>query len=84
MNKIILKFEKPACAPCKALDLLLEKHEIKVTKVNLIDSPGMFQEYDIKSVPTILVLNNENEVEKTIIGVVEHALISLKEEINEE
>ena len=84
MKYTVLKFERPGCAPCKTLDQLLEKHDIKVTKVDQIKSPEMFQEFNVRSVPTILVLNHENEVEQTIIGVVEHALISLKEKINEE
>lgn len=82
MNKTILKFEKPGCMPCLALDKLLDTHGIKVTKVNQVTSPEMFQEFNVKSVPTILVLDNENNVTKTIIGVVEHALIGLKEELN--
>lgn len=82
MKYTILKFEKPGCAPCNAVDELLKKHDINVTKINLIDNPSLAKEFGVMSVPTILVLDNQNEIQYRIIGVVEHALISLKEEIN--
>lgn len=79
MSNIILKFEKPGCAPCKVVSELLDKHQIKATAVSLVDSPEMFKEYNVMSTPTILVLNDQNEEVSRIIGVVEHAIMNLKE-----
>lgn len=82
MKYNIIKFSKPGCAPCKVVDELLKKHNLTYSTVDLIDHPEVFKEYGVTSVPTILVLNNKNEEIKRVIGVVEHALITIKENIN--
>lgn len=79
MSRAILKFEKPGCAPCKVVSELLDKHQIKYDTVNLVHQPEMFKEYNVMSTPTILVLNDKNEIISKIIGVVEHAIENLKE-----
>lgn len=83
MSKAILKFERPGCAPCKVVDAILEKHNIKVSKVDIIENPALSFEYEVKSVPTLILIGHENEVLKRVIGASEEAILELKEKLNE-
>lgn len=76
--KNILKFGKPGCSPCQVVDELLKREGIKYTDINGVDNPALCLEYGVRSFPQILVLNEANEVQDRIIGVVEHAIIGLK------
>lgn len=63
----ILKFEKLDCTPCKQVDAYLEKLGIadKVEHINAFDNPEYTSKMGIRSLPTILVLDDDgNEVEK--------------------
>lgn len=83
MSKTVLKFERPGCAPCINLDKHLENHGIKYTKVNQVDAPEMFQEFNVMTSPTILVLNRENVVVRRYIGSNEQTIVELKDFLNE-
>ena len=63
MNKILL-FKLSTCGPCKLLSkfftkLHINKEEVTLDKDNNADL--MTDKYDIKSVPTVVVLNSEGE-----------------------
>lgn len=69
---IILDFGATNCGPCKILDKILEEIEDKnkniiIGKVNIEDSPSIAIKYSVMSVPTIVVLK-ENEVIQKISG----------------
>ena len=69
---IILDFGATNCSPCKILDKILEEIEDKnkniiIGKVNIEDSPSIAIKYSVMSVPTIVVLK-ENEVIQKISG----------------
>lgn len=69
---IILDFGATNCVPCKILDKILEEIEDKnkniiIGKVNIEDSPSIAIKYSVMSVPTIVILK-ENEVIQKISG----------------
>lgn len=69
---IILDFGATNCGPCKILDKILEEIEDKnkniiIGKVNIEDSPSIAIKYSVMSVPTIVILK-ENEVIQKISG----------------
>lgn len=83
MNKNILKFERPGCAPCKVVDTILDKHNIKVTKVDIIENPALSFEYEVRTVPTLILLDHENKIIKRVIGASEEDILELNELMNE-
>jgi thiol-disulfide isomerase/thioredoxin len=76
--KKLLKFEASWCNPCKAMDNVLEqvKDLFEITHIDIEgeDSQDMVLEYRIMSVPTIIILNEEGDVDARIVGTcdVEH------------
>jgi thioredoxin 1 len=59
MNKGILYFSAPWCGPCKVMTPLIEQMgkqgRIKVRKVNVDYDAQLPQQYNIKSVPTMVL-----------------------------
>ncbi len=64
--KTVLKFEKNDCAPCNMVSEFLEKHGVNYEKVNPFDRPDLAMKYRVRSVPTVIVLNDTQEVERVI------------------
>ena len=80
MNKILL-FKLSTCGPCKLLSkfftqLHINKEEVTLDKDDNADS--IADKYDIKSVPTVVILNSEGEELGRFVG------FKTKEQILEE
>ncbi len=66
---IILKFEATWCKPCQVLDLIIEKVVIKntnieVVKINVDNNSELSKKYGIKSIPTVYIYKNGEEINK--------------------
>lgn len=63
----IIKFEKNGCQPCQSLSKWLEENKVEHESKNIMQNMDLVRKYNIKSVPTVLVLNeNQEEVERFI------------------
>jgi len=62
--KQVLYFSAPWCGPCRAFKPLMEslQTEMSITFIDVDSSPQTAQQYNVRSVPTTIVL--ENGVEK--------------------
>ena len=63
----ILKFEKKDCAPCNQVSEYLDRKGIAYETVNPFDKPELAIQYKVRTVPTVIVLQ-ENSETKRIIG----------------
>ena len=63
----IIKFEKNDCAPCNQVSEFLDRRGISYEKVNPFDEPELAIQYKVRSVPTVIVLDQDQET-KRIIG----------------
>ena len=78
----VLKSEKPVlidfyadwCGPCQMMGPIIEEiaeekaDEIKVGKINVDDNQDLAMEYEVMSIPTIVIIKN-GEVVKYFVGV---------------
>ena len=65
MNNIeILEFYADWCGPCKALSYELEDFPYDIKKINVDDNKPLTKVYGVLSIPTIVILRDNNEVMK--------------------
>ena len=73
----------PWCGPCKALEPTIEEisneyeGKLKVVKVNIDESPNVATQYQVMSIPTLLIFK-DGKVENQIIGLVSKDKITSK------
>ena len=63
----IIKFEKNDCAPCDQVSNFLDSKGISYEKVNPFDKPELAIQFKVRTVPTVIVLD-DNQEQKRIIG----------------
>lgn len=65
--KEVLKFSASWCGPCQALSMTLkglEENTIPIKEVDIDDNLDMAAQYNIRSVPTMVMLENGSEVKR--------------------
>jgi len=67
--KQYLYFSAPWCGPCRMLGPVMERvnNTIPVQKVNIEEQSDLAQQYNVRNIPTVVLLENGQEV-KRIIG----------------
>lgn len=68
---VLVDFWATWCGPCRMLspivDQVAEEHpEVKVGKVNVDEQPELAQQFDIMSIPTLLVFRNGQKVNESV------------------
>lgn len=66
----LLKFYAEWCGPCKLLTKILKENNIEHTAIDIDTEDGAIaaDEYNIKSVPTLIMLDDESKEIKRHIG----------------
>jgi thioredoxin-like negative regulator of GroEL len=71
MSKQLWYFSAPWCGPCKSFGPTMDRVESKgipVNKINIDYDANATTKFGIKSVPTVILVDNEQEV-KRFVGV---------------
>jgi thioredoxin 1 len=85
-GKFVVKFGATWCVHCKTVNQTLEKlapdfSGIKFAHVDIDDHPQLAKKYSIKSVPTVIMIEDGREFKKPIVGSV--TLAALKKTLKE-
>ena len=72
---VLVDFYADWCGPCKMLsptvdEIASENDDVKVVKVNVDESQNTAIKYQVMSIPTLVVIKNGNEVNRSV-GVVD-------------
>ena len=62
----ILKFEKNDCNPCALVSDLLDKKGVQYEKVNPFNNPELAMKYKVRSVPTVILVEQDEEIRRTV------------------
>lgn len=68
----LLKFYATWCAPCKGLSIVIDgvKDQIDtvIEDINIEDNIELSQKYGVRTVPTLVLVNDDGEVVKKATG----------------
>lgn len=61
---LVVDFWAPWCAPCQSFNTIIEKLDEQNTgavfaKINIDEQPGLANEFDVQSVPAVLVIRSQ-------------------------
>lgn len=75
-----MKFYSPCCGQCKVVAKEFKDHPIDapVENIDVMENPEVADKYNVKSLPTILLLNDDGEVVETLHGIVKSEVINNK------
>ena len=75
-----MKFYSPCCGQCKVVAMEFKKNPINVPieNINVVDNPEIAEKYNVISLPTILLLNDKDEVVETWHGIIKSEVINNK------
>lgn len=63
--KKIIKFEKKDCNPCQMVSAWLDTREIEYERIDAFDNPMAAAEMKVRSVPTVILVEDEKEIKRS-------------------
>ena len=75
-----MKFYSPCCGQCRVIAREFKDNPINVPieDINVVEEPEIADKYNVKGLPTILLLNDKEEVLETWHGIVKSEVINSK------
>ena len=76
----VIKFYSPCCGQCRVVAREFKDNPINVPieDINVVEEPEIADKYNVKGLPTILLLNDKEEVLETWHGIVKSEVINSK------
>lgn len=64
--KKLVKFEKDGCTPCIMVSAWLDQRNVEYEKVNAFNDPMRAAQAKVRSVPTLILMEDDVEVARTV------------------
>ena len=64
--KKLVKFEKDGCTPCSMVSDWLDQRNVEYEKVNAFNDPMRAAQAKVRSVPTLILMEDDVEVARTV------------------
>ena len=64
--KKIIKFEKNDCNPCAMVSEFLDRKGEEYERINAFDNPEMAMKFKVRTVPTVILMENDAEVKRVM------------------
>lgn len=76
----VMKFYSPCCGQCRVVAREFKDNPINVPieNINVVEEPEIADKYNVKDLPTILLLSDKEEVLETWHGIVKSEVINSK------
>ena len=65
-TKRIIKFEKDDCNPCNMVSEYLDRKGVTYETINPFNQPELAMQFRVRSVPTVILLEQEQELSRVI------------------
>ena len=70
----VLDFYADWCGPCQMLKPVLEQvekehPEVEFEAINIDEQQELAEKYEVMSIPTLVILNDDGEIHETLVGV---------------
>lgn len=79
--KKLIKFEKDNCKPCELVTQYLNSKGVEFEAINAYDNPMRASKMKVRSVPTLMLLDNEGNEIRRIVGYNPQEIDQLIEEL---
>ena len=70
-KKVLIDFYADWCGPCKALSPIIdevseETDNVVFVRINVDDEPKLSDKYGVQSIPTLVLIKNDTEIDRSI------------------
>lgn len=84
---VIVDFWAEWCAPCRALSPTVDEvaneyqGKVKFVKINIDENPGVPSQFGVRSIPTLIVFKNGQQVDQSLGNVPKSQVVSLVKKV---
>ena len=70
-KKVLIDFWAPWCSPCRMVvplidEIASEREDIKVVKINIVENPELANQYNVYSIPTLMVMEHDKIINRAM------------------